>query len=189
VNRLSVSLKTAVFAAVLLVFSAGTLFAGPQRGDLLSGIRESQAELQYFFSQMPKGGDLHNHLTGSVYAETYFKIAIEAGMYLDTQTYKLYAADDAKKPASCIRLEPDMADLHAVYVQWQCIDHWSARNFQNYVQTLPPDEFFFGSFGIFGAADETAEYGITLLKELRARAALENVLYLEVMLTSSYIHS
>jgi len=29
--------------------------------------------LTAFLEQMPKGGDLHNHLTGAVYAETYIQ--------------------------------------------------------------------------------------------------------------------
>ena len=29
------------------------------------------AELTLFFTQMPKGGDLHHHYSGSVYAESY----------------------------------------------------------------------------------------------------------------------
>ena len=33
------------------------------------GIRDNPEELRAFFLSMPKGGDLHNHLTGAVYAE------------------------------------------------------------------------------------------------------------------------
>jgi hypothetical protein len=136
---------------------------------------------------MPKGADLHNHLTGSVYAETYLKIALENRMFLDLQTYRLYRADAPGIPPQAIRLSPDMPNLHALSVQ--CIDHWSVRNYEYYSQTLPPDEFFFGSFGIFGAANNSTEYAITLLKELRQRAATENVSYLEIMLTSPGISS
>jgi hypothetical protein len=184
-------LKTAVIAVVLLFSYTGILSAGsrkeaPKR-DLLSGMRGNKAELQYFFFQMPKGGDLHNHLDGSVYAETYFKIALDARMYLDTQTYRLYAADDPARPGNSIQLRPDMPGLHALYML--CIDHWSVRNFQHYSQRLPPDEFFFNTFGIFSAANGSTEYLITMLKELRARAAAENVLYLEIILTGPRIQS
>lgn len=32
---------------------------------------KKRASLFAFFSSMPKGGDLHHHYSGSVYAETY----------------------------------------------------------------------------------------------------------------------
>jgi hypothetical protein len=131
---------------------------------------------------MPKGGDLHNHLTGSVYAETYFAIAVNEGMYLDPETFRLYRQDDSGIPARAIQLGPGMDGLHGIRIQ--CIDHWSVRNYGYFTQTLAPDEFFFGTFGIFSGANQSTENGITLLKELRRRAAHENVSYLEIMLTS-----
>lgn len=40
-------------------------------------IQNNEALLNHFFMKMPKGGDLHNHLTGSAYAETYFTLAVD----------------------------------------------------------------------------------------------------------------
>jgi hypothetical protein len=99
--------------------------------------------LQRFFSQMPKGGDLHNRLTGSVYAETCFDIALNEGMYLDQQTFRLCLKDNSGIPSRTIQLGPDMTGLHGIRVQ--CIDHWSVRNYWDFAQTLPTDEFFFGA--------------------------------------------
>lgn len=148
-------------------------------------IRKSEAALQYFFSRMPKGGDLHNHLTGSVYAETYFDIAVKEGMFLDPDSYMLYLKDDTHKPEKCIGLNPDMNNLHDWRVR--CIDHWSIRNFQTSRSTLPPDEFFFATFGKFGKA--TNRYLVDFLKELRLRAQAENVQYLEIMATGAKTNS
>ena len=33
--------------------------------------KNDKAKLTFFFSQMPKGGDLHHHYSGAIYAETY----------------------------------------------------------------------------------------------------------------------
>lgn len=41
----------------------------------LESIKRNYAALRQFFTEMPKGGDVHNHLTGSAYAETYFELA------------------------------------------------------------------------------------------------------------------
>ncbi|MDR0597369.1 MAG: hypothetical protein LBG14_02565, partial [Treponema sp.] len=168
--------------AAVLLLAAGCAAVPPVNDDPVAAIRGSKARLQYFFSQMPKGADLHNHLTGSVYAETYFTIAVNEGMYLDLQTFRLYRQGDPGIPSQAIQLGPDMPNLHSIHVQ--CIDHWSVRNYGRFVETLPPDEFFFATFGIFGSANNRVENGVTLLKELRQRAANENVAYLEIMLTS-----
>ena len=179
-------------AAVIVILNAGCATASMQtsayKDDPLYAIRNNKAALQYFFSQMPKGGDLHNHLTGSAYAETYFRIAVNANMYLDTQTFKLYKNDPGLDPRlpKLIRLSADMPNLHTLLVQ--CIDHWSVRNYGYYSQTLPPDEFFFGTFGIFGSADDTNEYLTAILRELRERAYNEHVAYLEIMLTSPAVN-
>jgi adenosine deaminase len=141
-------------------------------------IRDTKAELQQFFTQMPKGGDLHNHLTGSVYAETYFSVALDKAMWLDRQTYKVYTENNAE--GTLIQLSRTMPNLHAIYME--CIDRWSARNFEYVQQAVAPDEFFFDRFGVFGTASSgnVQDYTI-LLTELRARAKAENVSYLEIM--------
>lgn len=36
----------------------------------LNSIQNKESLLNQFFMYMPKGGDIHNHLTGSAYAET-----------------------------------------------------------------------------------------------------------------------
>jgi adenosine deaminase len=169
-----------------LLFAAGCAVVPTADSDPVAAIRNNRAMLQYFFSQMPKGGDLHNHLTGSAYAETYFDIAVNARMYLDTQTFKLYKEISEVPPQHhAIQLRPDMPDLHGVRIK--CIEAWSIRDYEHLARTLPPDEFFFNTFGIFGNAASGIPNHTTLLRELRQRAAHENVSYLEIMLTSPTI--
>ena len=42
-------------------------------------VRNNPNLLLAFLREMPKGGDLHNHLTGSVYSESYIQWAAEEG--------------------------------------------------------------------------------------------------------------
>src|SRR5271170_842968 len=42
--------------------------------------RRSPLELNAFLTRMPKGGDLHMHLSGAVYAETFIKDAAADGL-------------------------------------------------------------------------------------------------------------
>ena len=52
----------------------------------LANIRDNPTELLLFLSEMPKGGDLHNHLSGSIYAESFIRWAAEDGTGLTTAT-------------------------------------------------------------------------------------------------------
>ena len=139
-------------------------------------IRQDENRLRQFFAQMPKGGDLHNHLTGSAYAETYFRLAAEDRLWVDMTTGKLYQ----EKATGLIQLSPDMKNLHNT--RMALIDKWSVRNFNPEKFSLGPDEYFFGTFGLFGAV--TGKHNAELMRELRERAAYENVQYLEVMVSS-----
>jgi adenosine deaminase/adenosine deaminase CECR1 len=52
-------------------------------------IRNNEAALTAFFSMMPKGGDLHHHYSGSVYAETFLQHAIAEDFYVNTETLRV----------------------------------------------------------------------------------------------------
>ena len=43
--------------------------------DLFESVRHDPLLLRRFLEQMPKGGDLHNHLSGTVYGESYIRWA------------------------------------------------------------------------------------------------------------------
>ena len=148
--------------------------------EYFESIKGNHVALRQFFTAMPKGGDVHNHLTGSAYAETYFELAASKGMFVNPETGRLYA----KKPMDIetIRLSKDMDDLHNH--RMALIDKWSIRNFQPYKYPLGPDEYFFGTFGLLSALTGDVENLAYLMHELKVRAVKENVQYLEVMATS-----
>ena len=58
--------------AVLLLLAATASFAQPS----LNG-----PMLRQTLQAMPKGGDLHNHLSGSIYAESYLRYAADDGTW------------------------------------------------------------------------------------------------------------
>src|SRR5947207_1351727 len=53
----------------------------------LTAIRKQPLLLAAFLREMPKGGDLHNHVSGSVYAESYLKWAAEDNLCIVTATF------------------------------------------------------------------------------------------------------
>src|SRR5262245_40584397 len=49
----------------------------------LKRIRSGPLALRDFLKRMPKGADLHSHLSGAVYAETHIRDAMEDGLCVD----------------------------------------------------------------------------------------------------------
>ena len=132
-------------------------------------------ELYAFLRKMPKGGDLHLHLSGSVYAESYVEWAAKAkpDLCVDLKTLVLSPCDgsSSRPPAS--------SALTDGVLYRRMIDAWSMRNSE--LSGLSGHDQFFDSFGKFGAAGNN-RYG-DMVAELASRAASEGVSYLEVMLT------
>src|SRR4051812_19118848 len=62
----------------------------------LAAIRHDPAELHAFLAAMPKGGDLHNHLSGAVPTETLIGYAVQDGLCIDIASL---AAMPAPPPA------------------------------------------------------------------------------------------
>jgi adenosine deaminase len=150
--------------------------------EYFESIKKNKAKLRQFIAAMPKGGDLHNHLTGAAYAELYFEIACKKKLYVDYSTGKLYTTRPDPSTVSDIskvkQLPPDPKDLHES--RMKLIDKWSIRNYQPYKYALGPDEYFFSEFGMFGAAASDEDLP-DLLHELLLRAKEENVQYLEII--------
>src|SRR6266853_5063919 len=64
-------------------------------------IRKSPPQMLAFLLKMPKGGDLHSHLSGAVYAESYIQWAADNGLCVNTTTMALSA------PAPSAKCDPN----------------------------------------------------------------------------------
>jgi len=138
-----------------------------------SSIRSQPLMLLAFLAEMPKGGDLHNHLTGAVYAESYLRWAAEDDLCLATATMTIVAA-----ACDAAAGRPPVDDvLRNAALFNQAVDAMSMRHWN---RALNGHDHFFATFDRFGpAADKTGD----MLAEVAARAADERVSYLELMLT------
>ncbi|UUZ50440.1 hypothetical protein LP420_11560 [Massilia sp. B-10] len=56
---------------------------------LVAGGDARTAELTLFFSQMPKGGDLHHHYSGAIYAEQFISWVDKQGYCINKQSYRI----------------------------------------------------------------------------------------------------
>ena len=61
-------------------------------------IRKSPPQELAFLLKMPKGADLHNHLSGAVYAESYIRWASDNGLCVNIKTMALSVPTP---PAKC----------------------------------------------------------------------------------------
>src|ERR1043165_7326225 len=91
-------------------------------------IRKSPPKQMAFLLKMPKGGDLHNHLSGAIYAEHYIEWAAEKGLCINTTTMALAVP---ASPSKCDSEQtPASAALTNSVLYRQMIDAWSMRNWQ-----------------------------------------------------------
>ena len=134
-------------------------------------IRNNPNLLLVFLREMPKGGDLHNHLTGGIYAESFIRWAAEAGDCVDPKALLLSAAP-------CQVPDVPAADAFsnpALYAAM--IDAFSMRNWQ--YSGHSGHDHFFDAFGKYAQATQgTAD---KMLAETAARAASQHEVYEELM--------
>ncbi|WP_189984531.1 adenosine deaminase family protein [Streptomyces capoamus] len=139
---------------------------------LLRSLRDRPAALRAFFRELPKGGDLHNHLSGAVSTEYLIELAAEDGLCVDTATLTALAppCGAGTRPAADARTDRAFHDA--------LVRAWS-------MQDLPPGEnghdHFFDTFGKFG--EVTWRHRGKLLAEVADTAVRENQLYLETMVS------
>jgi adenosine deaminase len=142
-------------------------------------VRQQPGLLLAFLREMPKGGDLHIHLAGAIYAESLIDFAAQDGFCVDRTTSVLIAppCDD-----TCDRyaIKPAIRCAHQDHVLYNSIiDAWSMRNWAG---EEPGHDHFFASFDKFLPA-MTNHLGDSLA-EVAERAAADHLQYVELMHTA-----
>lgn len=195
-----------IFSSALLLCLASTVFAQTparstsDRRAITATVAERHAirafnaakrnplELGAFLGRMPKGGDLHMHLAGAVYAETFLKDAAADGLCVNLSTLSFFkpAATTRSLPPQpvCgegnVRAENVFKDQH---LYDQLVDSFSMRSFVPSAGTSGHDQFF-ATFARFGGISNShlGEW----LDEVATRAAAQNEQYLEIMQTPTF---
>ena len=141
----------------------------------MEAVRGNPAALGIFLREMPKGGDLHSHLSGAVYAESYLRWAAEDGLCVNVPrrailTRSCPVAADSMRPAAQIA---DTSALYNALVDAFSMRHWTPAQGSGHDQ-------FFSTFGRFNSTDRRTGDG---LAEVQQRAVRGGVRYLELMFT------
>lgn len=173
---------------ILFILSCSLLLAGAtavaQPGSAteraaryLESVRENPAALMDFLDRVPKGGDLHNHLTGAVYAESYIDYAVEDGLCIDrvAATLSQPPCDPAQGRVPAAQALTDFPLRNHV------IDAWSIRNFVPAPDDRDVRHHFFAAFGKFDPV--TNGHWGEMFAEVVHRAGAQQEIYLETMLT------
>lgn len=174
--------STLCLSVVLL--NAAPPAAPPSAGVMeakLARVRNNPPALYAFLLRMPKGADLHNHLSGAVYAENFLREAASAALCIDTQTLSYAAPENGHcKPNQVSAAETETN----VELANKMIDSLSMRAF------VPGPEsghdHFFATFDKFGAVSHRTEG--EAIAEVVERAAQQNESYLELMALTAGSH-
>jgi adenosine deaminase len=171
--------------------TAWTQSVAEQRADRgLDVAKSSPLALYAWLVKMPKGADLHNHLSGAIYAETFIKNAIEDRLCVKVST--LAFAKPKSLPAANADPICDENDVPSAQANKEqnlydaLVDAFSMRSFIPTTGTSGHDHFF-DTFDKFRGTDKR-HFG-EWLDEVAARAAAQNEQYLELMHTPGFSHA
>ncbi len=183
-SRLGARITGALITILLLCVAttSGQMPRGPRKvgtaeqraARYFETVRGRPPQLFAFLRRMPKGGDLHNHLSGTIYAENYIQWAADKGLCVNQTTLALATCDQSANQVAA------STALSIGVLYRQLVDALSMRNWELSGQS--GHDHFFDAFGKFGAVSATQTGA--MIAEAAARAARGRVRYLELMFTT-----
>lgn len=140
----------------------------------LDRIRSNPQRLDEFVRDIPKGGDLHNHLHGAVSTESLIRYAAEDGRCIDADTLQssLAPCEAGQRPARDAITDPEFRQ--------RVLRAWSMKDFEPGGEESGHDHFF-ATFGKFWAAAEGRDGD--MLAEVASDAARQRQFYIETLLS------
>jgi len=183
VSRSLILLILACFACTALAQSGAN--AEQRTARYLESIRRQPSLQLAFLREMPKGGDLHVHLSGALYAENLIDYAASDNLCVDRTTSILIAPpcdDSCEKYTSKPAIRCAYGD-HVIYNS--IVDAWSMRNWEP--GEASGHDHFFATFDKFSLA--THNHTGDALAEAASRAAEDHLQYLELMHTADAVQS
>jgi adenosine deaminase len=155
-------------------------------------------ELYAFLKLFPKGADLHMHLSGAIYAETFIAEAAQLGLWvgsadpgkpggpLASGTLCFQNPPSSQPNKTCGAAVISVADAMQNQTTYDAlIDSFSMRSFVPFAGWSGHDQFF-ATFDRFSGLNSFAG---SWLDEVATRAATQNEQYLEIMATPTFDHA
>jgi adenosine deaminase len=180
--RLAVSL--AVASLIAAVQFAGFAQTGTPEARAAraydAAVKDGPLALRGFLDQFPKGADLHVHLSGAIYAETFIRDAGEDGLCVDPA-----ALSFAKLPCTPPLVAASEVPANQTLYD-RLIDSFSMRGFVPTPGISGHDQFF-ATFDRFGGLSK--KHIGEWVDEVASRAAAQNQQYVELMETPIHTHA
>jgi adenosine deaminase len=157
----------------------------------LEAARSNPLQLRNLLFKMPKGADLHNHLSGAIYAESWIRAAADDHLCLDPAalqgTKSVFSQPESQESPECSGGKIPTADIYKDQVLYDdLIDSFSMRGFVPSPGVTGHDQFF-RTFTRFGG---TSHHHLgEWLDEVATRAGRQNEQYLELMHTPEFDHA
>jgi adenosine deaminase len=136
--------------------------------------------LYAFLVQFPKGADLHVHLSGAVYAETFLREAGEDGLCVDPAALSFAKPPCAPPLVSAAQLTANQG------LYDRLIDAFSMRGFIA-AAGLSGHDHFFSTFDRYGGLSK--KHLGEWVDEVASRADAQNQQYVELMETPTFSHA
>jgi len=149
--------------------------------------KQSPLALHAFLERMPKGADLHMHLSGAIYAETFLEDARQDRLCVDPVNLRFVrnsGATSASPPSACADGTVPAAEAFKDQKLYDAlVDSFSMRSFVPSTGISGHDQFF-ATFGRYGGVEKghVGEW----LDQVASRAAAQNEQYLEIMQTPPF---
>jgi adenosine deaminase len=162
-----------------------------QRASLsLQAARSNPLQLRNLLFKMPKGADLHNHLYGAIYAESWIRDAADDHLCLDPSalqgTKSVFSKPESQESQACSSGKVPTEDAYKDQVLYDdLIDSFSMRGFVPSPGVTAHDQFF----RTFARFDGVATHHLgEWLDEVATRAGRQNEQYVELMHTPDFSH-
>lgn len=166
-------IRKILLAGVLALAGCTSLPDGSGAPRAFEAARDNPVALRVFLERFPKGADLHNHLSGAVYAESYIGWAAQDGLCVTPALGLTSNCETPNRPAADA--------LRSQLFYDSLVRSFSLREFVPTADMPSGHAQFFSSFGRFGpvANSRTGD----MLAEVADRNARQAVFYLEPMVS------
>jgi adenosine deaminase len=146
----------------------------------LRSVRSQPLLALAFLREMPKGADLHNHLSGSIYAESWIDFAADDGLCVDRTTAVLMAPP-CDVSCDSFNSKPAVSCAYGDHILYNTmVDGWSMRNWIQGEES--GHDHFFATFEKFSLASHN--HTADMIAEAATRAAADHLQLLELMQTA-----
>jgi adenosine deaminase len=171
--------RTGLIAGLMIALAlpASAPAAGPPRGPeartarYLNAIRTNDAKLRAFLKAMPKGADLHNHLSGAVPAEKLIELAAGDALCIDTLTLTAMPAPSPPAATCPVGQRPAADASTDAELRERILRAWSMKDFEP--GPVSGHDHFFATFGKFGLATTRKGDMLATVAQINARQHVE----------------